>query len=262
MDFLMVAAMAMFASGLTMFSGFGLGMLLLPVFALFFPVDLAVAATAVVHGANNILKAALLGRLVDRGVALRFGLPAIAAAFGGAWMLGLIDHLQPLATYTFWGKVATVTPVKLVIAFLMAAFAALDLHPRFERLEFDRRLLPVGGLVSGFFGGLSGHQGALRSAFLAKVGITPKGFVGTNAVIALAVDLARIPVYGAVVLGDRLEGLAGSREGWLIAAGIGAAFAGVLIGRRVLHKMTMKIVQRITGAMLILIALLLGAGWI
>ena len=29
-------------------------------------------------------------------------------------------------------------------------------------LEFDRRYLPLGGLLSGFFGGLSGHQGALR----------------------------------------------------------------------------------------------------
>ena len=60
MDFLLVAAVAMLASGLTMFSGFGLGVLLLPVFAIFFPVELAVAATAVVHGANNVLKALLL----------------------------------------------------------------------------------------------------------------------------------------------------------------------------------------------------------
>ena len=262
MDFLLVAAVAMLASGLTMFSGFGLGVLLLPVFAIFFPIELAVAATAVVHGANNVLKALLLGKLANRSVVLRFGLPAIAAAFGGAWLLGLVSHLEPIATYVLAGKVATITPLKLLIAFLMAGFSILDLHPRFEKLEFDRRYLPAGGLLSGFFGGLSGHQGALRSAFLTKVGISPEGFVGTNAVIALCVDLARLPVYGAVILGGRSGALASTREGWLVAVGTAAAFTGVFVGSRLLKKMTMKIVQRITGAMLLLIALLLGTGLI
>ena len=77
MDFALVIIAAALASGLTMFSGFGLGTLLLPVFALFFPVELAVAATALVHGANNVLKAGLLGKLADLGIVLRFGVPAI-----------------------------------------------------------------------------------------------------------------------------------------------------------------------------------------
>jgi len=56
-----VAIAALFVSGLTLFSGFGLGTLLMPVFALIFPVEVAVLATAVVHGANNILKITLVG---------------------------------------------------------------------------------------------------------------------------------------------------------------------------------------------------------
>ena len=47
---------AVFVPGLTMFSGFGLCTLLMPVFALFFPIKTAVAATALVHGANSIFK--------------------------------------------------------------------------------------------------------------------------------------------------------------------------------------------------------------
>ena len=50
MDYLLVAAVALCVSGLTMYSGFGLGTLLMPVFALFFPIEVAVAATAIVHG--------------------------------------------------------------------------------------------------------------------------------------------------------------------------------------------------------------------
>lgn len=260
MAFVVVALTALLASGLTMFSGFGLGTLLLPVFALFLPVELAVAATALVHGANNVLKAGLLGRLADFKLVLRFGLPAIIAALAGVYVLKLLSGMPELWTYSLLGKQAVVTPLKLAMAVLMASFAVLELHPRFEQLEFDRRLLPFGGALSGFFGGLSGHQGALRSAFLTKVGMSPQAFVGTNAVIGLLVDLVRISAYAAILFGARLTDLAKSREGALIAVGALAAFAGVILGKRLLHKITMATVQRITGALLLLIALLLGLG--
>jgi uncharacterized membrane protein YfcA len=83
-DFVLVALVATGVSGLTLYSGFGLGTLLMPVFALFFPVEVAVAATAVVHGANNIFKLTVVGRQADRQLVLRFGIPAIIAAFVGA----------------------------------------------------------------------------------------------------------------------------------------------------------------------------------
>ncbi len=262
MDFAFVIIAAALASGLTMFSGFGLGTLLLPVFALFLPVDIAVAATALVHGANNVLKAGLLGRLADRRIVLRFGIPAIAAALGGVWVLSLLSSRPELWHGTILGLTAVVTPLKLAMALLMTAFAIIELHPRFEKLEIHARWLPFGGVLSGFFGGLSGHQGALRSAFLAKVGISKESFVGTNAVIGLLVDLVRIPAYGALLFGDHLADMATTRDGALVAAGALAAFAGVLIGKKFLHKITMTTVQRITGALLLLIALLLGLGLI
>ncbi len=56
---------------LTLFSGFGLGTLLMPVFALFFPVEVAVASTAVVHAANNLFKVGLLGRSAPRDILIR-----------------------------------------------------------------------------------------------------------------------------------------------------------------------------------------------
>jgi len=42
MDVLLISIVAFIGSGLTFFSGFGLGTVLLPVFALFFPVQVAV----------------------------------------------------------------------------------------------------------------------------------------------------------------------------------------------------------------------------
>lgn len=47
---------------------------------------------------------------------------------------------------------------------------------------FPPHWLPLGGLLSGFFGGLSGNQGALRSAFLLKAGLSKEAFIATGTV--------------------------------------------------------------------------------
>lgn len=258
--YLAVFCVSLLTAGLTMYSGFGLGTVLLPVFALFFPVEVAVGATAVVHGANNLFKVTLVGRHADRGLVLAFGVPAILAAFVGAAALGLVAHLEPLATYQLGSRTAVVTPVKLAVGVLMAFFALFELLPRFRNLKFQKRHLPIGGLLSGFFGGFSGHQGALRSAFLVKTGVATEAFVGTNAVIGFAVDVMRIATYAgmAVVAGG---GSPMGTQPWpLIATGIAAAFCGVLIGTRFLHKVTMGTVQTLTGVLLLGIAVVIGAG--
>jgi hypothetical protein len=118
----------------------------------------------------------------------------------------------------------------------------------------------LGGLLSGFFGGFSGHQGALRSAFLAKVGISAQAFVGTNAVIGFMVDLTRIAAYVGLFLVAKGANPIGSDQWPLILAGIVSAFVGVLLGKRYLHKITMRTVQNITGFMLLVIAVALMSG--
>ena len=250
--YLAVSLAAFFAAGLTMYSGFGLGTLLLPVFALFFPAEMAVVATAMVHGANNVFKVSLLGRYADLGVVLKFGLPAILAAILGALVLGWVAQAGSSLTIEVNDDVfAKITPVKLVIGLLMIGFALFELLPHFRSLKFDRRYLPLGGVLSGFFGGLSGHQGALRSAFLAKTGLTTERFVGSNAAIGFLVDLTRISVY--VALFSAAGGQVSDFEGWpLVITGAISAFAGVLIGKRYLQKVTMTSVQTLVGVLLLI----------
>jgi uncharacterized membrane protein YfcA len=260
--YLAVAAAAAFAAGLTLYSGFGLGTLLLPVFALFYPVEVAVAATALVHGANNVFKVALVGRYADGAVVIRFGMTAIVAAVVGAALLGVLAGSEREMHWSLAGRSGVTTPVKAIMGALMLLFALFELLPRLRRIQFDRRYLPLGGVLSGFFGGLSGHQGALRAAFLVKTGLSTQAFVGTSSVIGLLVDLVRIVTYAALVLwaGERLEIPPGSAP--LVVTGILAAFTGVLLGKRYLHKVTMHWVQALTGTLLLLIAVLLGFGFI
>lgn len=260
MEYALVACAALFAAGLTLYSGFGLGTLLLPVFALFFPVEVAVAATAIVHGANNGFKILLVGRHADRSLVVRFGVPAVLAAFVGAAAMGSLANIGELTRYSIGSHVAVLTPLKLVMAALMMAFAGLELLPRFRGLQFDRRHLVVGGVLSGFFGGFSGHQGALRSAFLAKTGISTAAFVGTNAAIGFLVDLARIATYLALFVLARTGNPVGSDQWPLILTGCLAAFGGVLIGKRFLHAVTMRAIQTFTGILLLVISVTLAAG--
>jgi hypothetical protein len=255
MMYLIVCLTALLASGLTLFSGFGLGTLLMPAFALFFPLEIAIAMTAVVHMANNFFKLALVGKKADRKVLMRFAPTAILAALLGAGLLTVLSDRSPIFIYTIGDRTFHVTPVSTVIGLLMIAFAFLELLPRFEKIQFPTKYLPIGGLVSGFFGGLSGHQGALRSAFLSKAGLEKEAFIATGVVIAVIIDLTRLSVYA------RHMASGGIGANWeLVMAATLAAFAGAFLGSRLVKKVTMKIVQRIVGFMLIMIGLLLTLG--
>ncbi len=258
--FIVIFIASIMTSGLTLYSGFGLGTLLLPVYSLFFPLEFAVAATAVVHAANNAFKIGVVGRHAEKALVIRFGIPAIIAAFVGAAMLGYVAHFGEIARYTVGTREAVVTPIKISIASLMFVFALFELLPYLRGLKFDRKYLFIGGLLSGFFGGFSGHQGALRSAFLAKVGISPQAFVGTTAVIGFMVDMVRITTYLIVFLRGGTAGSVDPAQWPLIAIGIVAACTGVLVAKRYLHKITMNVVQTITGTLLLGVAIALGMG--
>jgi len=95
MDIVIISVVAFLVAILTFFSGFGLGTILTPVFMIFFPVDVAIALTGVVHFFNNIFKLILVGKKADKQVVLRFGIPAVIAAFIGAWLLLQIADLKP-----------------------------------------------------------------------------------------------------------------------------------------------------------------------
>ena len=255
MTYLVICTVAFLASGLTFFSGFGLGTLLLPAFALFFPVEQAVAMTAVVHFLNGLFKLGLVGRQADRRVVLRFGLPAFVAALVGAGALVWLSGVDPLVTYTLAGREFHVTPAKLAIGVLLLLFASAELLPRFRDTSFGPQYLTLGGLLSGFFGGLSGMQGALRSAFLARAGLSKEAFVASGVVIACLIDVSRLGVYSRSLL------TASARLDYgLLGAAVVSAFVGAFLGNRYLKKLTMQGVQRIVAVMLFIVAVGLVCG--
>ncbi len=259
MEYVFVSVAALLVAGIALYSGFGLGTLLMPVFAVFFPVPVAVASTAVVHLANNVFRIGFVGRHADWRVVVTFGLPGAVAAMVGALLLTWISDLAPLATYSFGSREFSVTVVKLVVAALIAGFAVLELTPAFAKWRLGRKYLPLGGALSGFFGGLSGHQGALRSAVLLGAGLGSAAFIGTGSVAAFIVDVSRVMVYSPGVLRESLSTAGGGNLG-LVATAIAAAFAGNYLSSRFLKTVTIETIRKLVGVLLGVLAVALATG--
>jgi uncharacterized membrane protein YfcA len=258
---LLLAIVAFSVSILTLFAGFGLGTLLLPAFALFLPPAVAVASTAIVHFANNIFKVTLLARHARGQVVTRFGLPAIAAAIAGAYVLSVLPADTTIASWDAAGRRFSITPVKLVLGVLIVAFGLLELLPGMRHFRASPRHLPIGGVIAGFFGGLSGHQGALRAAFLAPLGLSPTEFAATQSVLGLMVDAARLLVYTATFLTGADDHAVASGIPWrLVAVAAAAALTGAWVGRTLLPKMTIARLHLLVGVLLLLVGTALALG--
>ena len=253
MEALLIIVVAFAASILTFFSGFGLGTLLTPAFLVFFPLPIAITMTAIVHFANNIFKTGLIGSHINRKVLLLFGLPAIIGVLPGVYLLDKLQAFDKITEYTLFGKNYELTWLGLIIGVLMIIFAIAEIKKGKQQVKDGH--LSIGGFISGFFGGLSGHQGALRSLFLLGAGLGKEAFIATGVAISLFIDVTRIPLYlnqqGANIL----------EENWmLITAAILAAFLGAVLGKRFLKKTSIHTLRFIVGSMLLIFGLLLILG--
>jgi uncharacterized membrane protein YfcA len=115
--------------------------------------------------------------------------------------------------------------------------------------------LPIGGFLSGFFGGLSGHQGALRSAFLINAGLSKEVFIGSAVVISAFVDFTRLSIYATRFLNSGL----GDNIPLILCATI-SAIIGAYYGNKLLKKVTLEFIQKLVAILLIAISIALGVG--
>lgn len=237
----LITAAAFAASLLTLYTGFGLATILMPVFAIFFPVQIAVAATAVVHLAGNIFRLALVGKHANLKVFALFALPAVVAAVAGASLLNYLSLFTFNVTYIFFRHAREVEFLRMVIGGFIVVFALLEVSPTFAGITLGEKYIPLGGAISGFFGGLSGNQGAFRSMFLIRSGLTGQEFVGTAAASSAAVDIVRLLVYGTGLYSNAF--LAARTIETPVACAIAGAFLGTLIGARFIKAASIGAIQ-------------------
>lgn len=241
------------ASFLSFFSGFGLNTLLLPFFMLLLYPEQAIAVTGIIHFLNNIFKLILLYKNIDLSISLIFGLPAMIFAYFGVWALKFIVGFNSIFSYDLFGERFAIKPINITLGLLMMAFSLYDILPS-PSLPPSKAFLPLGGILSGFFGGLSGHQGAFRSLFLLKFFSSTKGFIATGVAIACLVDMIRLSFY------EQLGYFNFDQHIWLVLISLFSAFLGSFIGNIFIKKITIQIVQKFVGIFLFLAGSLIAAG--
>lgn len=260
MSFFIIPITALVASLLTFFSGFGLGTILLPVFAMYYDAPIAVGLTAIVHFSNNVFKMGLVYKNINWNVFFKFGIPSLVSAFIGALALTYL-FAKPIILTSYYLTLTelthNVTLFNVIVGLLIIIFSLFEIVPYLKNLSFSENKLTVGGLLSGFFGGLSGHQGALRSAFLVRLNLPKESYVATGTAIACVVDVARMSIYALTFNFTTIK-----QNYSIIIIAVLAAFVGALIGNKLLKKTTLGFLKWFVTVFMILIALLMMLGLI
>ena len=179
MFFVAVFIVALLSGATATVVGFGIGSLMTPLLAIKFGTTTAVALVTLPHAAATAVRCWRLRADVNRTVLMRFGLLSAAGALAGAL---IYTRLGPGALTRVLGGLLLLTAVAQLSGW------ATRWQPRGPVVAFF-------GLLSGFFGGIAGNQGGLRSAALTAFGLSPLGFVATATATGLLVDAARTPIY-------------------------------------------------------------------
>lgn len=221
------------AAAIALFSGFGLGTILTPVFILFFDIKIAIFFVAVVHLLNNLLKLILFRQHIDLTILKRFGLAAIIGSLIGA--LGQVYMINVVLQY--------------IVGFVLIFLGAQEWIPAKFQLRIPKSIDPIGGFLSGLLGGLVGNQGAIRSAFLLNYKISKEAFIATGVVLACMIDLIRIPVYWFSYAHAQITN-------WqALVPLIAFSFLGTLAGKTLLRHFSTSQFRKLVAAFVILIGI-------
>jgi hypothetical protein len=243
-EYLILALLSFFAGGLTLFTGFGLSTILLPVFVIFFPVAIAVPSTAIVHFLNNFYKLFIYFKQINTRILLRFGLPALLASIIGAFLLQKLSRNE--------------RNLEIILGILIISISFMEMFPAIRNLKIGIKWAPLGGVISGFFGGLSGHQGLFRSAFLVKSGLSKNSFIATGVGIAVLVDITRLSVYSSTIF---TTSIISSNDFWLpVIISTTSALFGVSLATDLVKKMTIDVIRNMVFGLIFISGILLVLG--
>jgi uncharacterized protein len=226
----LVAAAAVVAGAVAAVSGFGIGSLLTPLLLLWFPARLAVALVSIPHAIASIVRWLRLRRDVNKRVFVQFG---IASVLGGL--------LGALLQATLHSDLLT-----LVLGVLMLMAGTTEILRRPVPLPQTPLARLGAGALSGFFGGLVGNQGGIRSAALLGFGLSPRQLVATATASAVLVDLARVPVY-LILSGAALR----AHLPFILVACAGV-IVGTFVGVPLLSRLPEAGYRRLVGVLLVL----------
>ena len=221
---LLVLLAAVVSGGVAGISGFGIGSILTPLLAVQTGTKIAVALVSIPHVIATAVRFWGLRHAVDRRVFINFGILSAIGGLLGALLNGKAN--SPALGLVFGG---------------LAGWT--------ERMRFGHRTAWIAGALSGFFGGLVGNQGGIRSAALLGFGISKESLVATATAIGLIVDAARMPVY--VINYPH----AIAEHTTLILVAVAGVLIGTIWGVKLLRQIPERAFRRILSSLILALGL-------
>jgi uncharacterized protein len=233
LELLVVFVVALIAGAVAYVSGFGIGSLLTPLFALRMDLQLAVASVSIPHFIATLWRFLMLRNDLNKKVFLQFGLMSAVGGLAGALLHNVVS--APLLT--------------LVFSCLLIFAGSAGVTGMSSRMRFGPKVPWLAGLISGVFGGLVGNQGGIRSAALLGFDLSKAQFVATATAIGIIVDTVRMPVYSASRSGDLLSH-------WSeILVAVAGVVLGTVCGRRLLANISESIFKRTISSLILVLGL-------
>ncbi|MFH1632023.1 MAG: sulfite exporter TauE/SafE family protein [bacterium] len=229
-ELLLITILTIVASLVGTLTGFGSSTILVPLLLLVFPLPVTLLLAGILHWFNDIWKITLFRKGIKWKLIFSFGIPGVALSYLGASLI--FSAPEELLS-------------RVLGVFLAAYSIYLFADPKFK-ISSSIPTAVTGGALSGFFAGIFGLGGAIRSAFLAAFNLPKSVYLATAGAIALVIDTTRVATYFAE--GVRLDYML--LVGFIIF--IPASFYGAKIAQLVVGKIPQKKFRLVIAVFLIL----------
>ncbi|MGC9516421.1 MAG: sulfite exporter TauE/SafE family protein [Methanomicrobiales archaeon] len=213
-------------------AGFGSSTIFLPLALFFVDFPTALILVAIFHIFGNLGRITFFRKGIHKKLILIFGVPSIVLTVIGAYMVPFISQ----------------DILKLILGIFLIFFSILSIYKPDLRFPATKKSSIMGGSISGFLAGLIGTGGALRGAFLMAFNLQKATYIATAAVIALAVDITRIPIYLS-------EGFLNPDLYYYIPLLFIVSVAGSYTGKRIVNKIHQEKFKKFVLIVIILISM-------
>ncbi len=240
-EIISITVLSFIANMIGTISGFGVGTIMTPILLLFLPFGQTILLVCIIHWFHDIFKWYFFRHGLDLKLFLYFGIPTVFATALGALL---------------------VTPTQsVVLTSLLGLFLIVSVAMMYAVTSFK---IPnnwvtgmVGGLLSGFFAGIFGIRGAVRSVFMAAFDLRKATFIGTTGAISFFLDSTRMVVY----LWDGIR--IAQPLFFALALFVPASFLGAYLGSRIVHYIPQHHFRNVVSLFLLIVGIkLLLTPWL
>lgn len=179
MEIFLISLLTIVAVSIGTITGFGTSTVMVPVLLLFYPLPQTLILVGIIHWFGDVWKILLFRKGINWKLIVLFGVTGSIATFiGSRFVFSLNETLLS----------------RILGAFLIIYVFYLFTNPKFKIGQSNKNAL-TGGALYGFFAGIFGIGGAVRSAFLSIFDLPKAVYITTSGAIGLIVDSVRITSY-------------------------------------------------------------------